>query len=59
MQQKIDKLASEKSKILESGKTSRQELRDAKYRILDLEKKIVDVQIEMTKMKRDKNILKK
>lgn len=53
MQEKIEKLSSEKSTILESGKQSRKELRDAKYKILDLEKKIVDVQIEMAKLKRD------
>ena len=58
MQEKVNKLSREKTMILESGKNSRKELRDAKYKILDLEKKILDVQIEMSKLKRD-NILKK
>jgi cell division protein ZapA len=57
LEEKVERLAYEKTKILDSGKESRNDLKTAKYRILDLEKKLLDVQIEMARMKKDKNPL--
>ena len=44
---------------LGDGNSSSKELISAKYKIMGLEKKLVDVQIELAKMKREKNPLAK
>lgn len=54
-----ERLSYEKKKIMENGKESRQELKTNKYKVLDLEKKLMDAQIEIAKLKREKNPLMK
>ena len=48
-----------RQKIGEGDSSSKKELISAKYKIMDLEKKLVDVQIELAKMKKEKNPLAK
>lgn len=57
LEDNISKLSYEKTKIMENTRESGKELKTAKYKVLDLEKKLVDVQIEMVKMKKEKNAL--
>ena len=56
---KAEKLSYEKQKIMENGKDSRQELKTSKYKVLDLEKKLMDAQIEIAKLKKERNPLMK
>jgi cell division protein ZapA len=53
----VSKLSYEKTKIMENTKDSSKELKTAKYKIMDFEKKLQDVQIEMAMMKKAKNAL--
>ena len=55
--EKAKKLSYEKQKIMESSKDSRQELKTNKYKVLDLEKKLMDAQIEIAKLKKARNPL--
>jgi len=57
LEDRVSKLSYEKTRIMENTKDSSKELKTAKYKILDLETKLVDVQIEMVKMKKEKNAL--
>ncbi|HEY5525338.1 MAG TPA: cell division protein ZapA [Clostridium sp.] len=57
LEDKVGKLSYEKTKIMENTKDSSKELKTARYKILDFEKKLIDVQIEMVKMKKEKNAL--
>lgn len=46
-----------KDKIKEGGNGSGRELTSAKYKVMDLEKKLIEVQIELAKMKKNNNPL--
>ncbi|PRR82904.1 Cell division protein ZapA [Clostridium vincentii] len=57
LEDQVGKLSYEKSKIMNNNKESSMDLKTAKYRIMDFEKKLEDVQIEMAKMRKAKNAL--
>ena len=49
--EKACKYKEDRNKLIEAGKSTRMALQTSKYKILDLEKKLIDAQIEVTKVK--------
>ena len=45
------KLEKDRSTLIEAGKSTRVESKSNKYKVLDLEKKLLDTQIELAKVK--------
>ena len=48
-----------KNKVIDNGKDSTKELRSAKYKIMELENKLLETQIQLAKLKKAQNPLRK
>ena len=51
LKEKTKKFENDRKMLIEAGKSTRMALQSNKYKVLDLEKKLIDSQIELTKVK--------